>query len=289
MEFVCPLHLMYINTNQLNCYEMFTSKLTLYKTEWLDLVFDKRNKSYGAYELRNSYSGTMTKAISITVLGFVAGALTLSIVTRHRNVPLTATEHKTLVDLSKVMQPPPENKPVKPIQHTAPLQAHPATVVIPTHVTDKEPITEPPKLSEIDKSAIGAEPSKGTGTITTPVLDPPGNGGGNGTAAIESSSNELLITAEVSPEPSGGMAGWSKFLQRNLRYPDSENQGRVVLSFVVERDGSLTDIKVLKTIGAEFDREAIRVLKMAPKWKPGLQGGQAVRVQFTIPINFQLQ
>ncbi len=269
---------------------MFTPKFNLYNAEWLDLVFDKRNKNYGAYELRNSYSNIMTRAMAITVFSIVAGALTLSILTRHHDLPLPPAEHVTKVDLTRVLPPPPENKPVKPILHTTTLQSHPSTVVIPTRITETEPVVEPPTIKEISSSAIGTEKSKGTDVTGTPAIDPPGKVGGTVTpTATGNSGTEILPFADVSPEPNGGLAGWSKFLQRNLRYPDSESQGRVVLSFVVERDGSLSDIKVLKSIGAEFDREAMRVLKMAPKWKPGMQSGQAVRVQFNIPINFQLQ
>ena len=268
---------------------MFTPKFNLYKTEWLDLVFDKRNKSYGAYELRNSYSTTMTKAIGITILGFVSTALTLSIVTRHHDVPLTAVEHKTVIDLTKVILPPPPNNVMKPVQHTAQLQSHPSTVVIPTHVTEKEPVIEPPKITEIGKSIIGTETIKGTDVPSTQVINQSEAAIGRGTNTGNGADTEVHQFADVSPEPNGGMAGWSKFLQRNLRYPDTEAQGRVILSFVVERNGSLSDIKVVKGVSPELDREAMRVLKMAPPWKPGIQSGQAVRVQFNIPINFQLQ
>ena len=83
-----------------------------------------------------------------------------------------------------------------------------------------------------------------------------------------------------------------KFLKKNLRYPDqaidAEKSGRVLISFVVEKDGTLTDIKILRGPGYGMDEEALRVVKKAPAWTPGIQRGKPVRVAFTLPINFSL-
>ncbi|MFD0794185.1 energy transducer TonB [Mucilaginibacter litoreus] len=94
------------------------------------------------------------------------------------------------------------------------------------------------------------------------------------------------------PEPDGGLAGWTKFLNKNLHFPaqaqDAGVGGRVIVSFVVEKDGHLTDIEVTGKAGYGMDEEAIRVLKLAKPWKPGYQNGKAVRVRYSIPMNFQL-
>jgi len=93
------------------------------------------------------------------------------------------------------------------------------------------------------------------------------------------------------PAPIGGMDAWSKFLNKNLRFPYEAQQdgvsGKVFLSFIIEKDGHLSDISVVRAAGHGFDEEALRVLKLAKAWKPGIQNGQPVRVKYTIPINFQ--
>jgi len=271
---------------------MLIPKFDLYKAEWLDLVFENRNKNYGAYELRQHYSQTMTKALAITLSGFVVVAVTFGIVSR---VKQDAPTHTTIVDLShppailppppkkedKPLQPPPAKTPVKPLQATS----SGPTVVIPTHTTPEDVRTDPPTIADMQKSNIGSEVSKGTAPAVQPIIE--GTGNGTGAAVNNADDGKVLNYAEVSPEPNGGMAGWTKFIQRNLRYPDTDAQGRVFVSFVVERDGSLTDIKIIRSVSPELDAEALRVIRMAPKWKPGMQGGQPVRVQFNIPINFQ--
>jgi protein TonB len=94
------------------------------------------------------------------------------------------------------------------------------------------------------------------------------------------------------PEPDGGLNGWSRFLNKNLRFPseaqDQQISGRVILSFVVEKDGHLSNIVIERSAGYGFDEEAIRVLKLAKPWKPGMQNGQPVRVKYNIPFTFQL-
>lgn len=104
---------------------------------------------------------------------------------------------------------------------------------------------------------------------------------------------EIFTVVEESPDYMGGDLGRIKFLQDNIKYPqmarESGIQGTVYVTFVVERDGSVTDVKVQRGIGGGCDEEAIRVVKSMPKWKPGKQRGKSVRVQFNMPIKFTLQ
>lgn len=101
-----------------------------------------------------------------------------------------------------------------------------------------------------------------------------------------------MNAVEILPEPRGGAEAWSKFLQKNMHYPpqasDGHIQGKVFLSFIVEKDGHLSNIEIVRGVGYGLDEEAARVLKLAPAWKPGIQNGQPVRVKFTLPINFQI-
>ncbi len=112
-------------------------------------------------------------------------------------------------------------------------------------------------------------------------------------ASQKDQKEEPFNVVEDMPAFPGGMEAMMAFLIENVKYPaDAQKQkvdGRVLVNFVVEKDGSITEIKVLKPGFPSLDAEAIRVVKAMPKWKPGYQRGQAVRVQFTLPITFRLK
>jgi len=148
------------------------------------------------------------------------------------------------------------------------------------------------------ESNLGVLPATGKnyflGSISVSAIGGPQKAG---TTANNSSSSDLLIVndfanVEVLPEFHGGMKGWVEYLQSALKYPDEAKKhkitGRVILSFIVLKNGSITDIKVLRGIGAGADEEAVRVVKESPKWKPGLIRGEPVNVAYTMPIFFQL-
>lgn len=102
----------------------------------------------------------------------------------------------------------------------------------------------------------------------------------------------IFTSVEQMPEFPGGPAAFINFLSNNLQYPvkavTEKVQGKVFISFFVEKDGSLSEVKILRSLSAEIDSEAVRVIKKSPKWKPGIQNGRAVRTSFTLPINFKL-
>lgn len=109
----------------------------------------------------------------------------------------------------------------------------------------------------------------------------------------EPEEEQIFMSAEVQPEFPGGPTAFAKYLQNNIEYPDlameTNTQGKVYVKFVVQKDGSINKVQVLKGIGAGCDEEAVRVLKSVPKWKPGEQMGKPVSVWYTVPVNFQLQ
>lgn len=110
---------------------------------------------------------------------------------------------------------------------------------------------------------------------------------------VEEETEEIFVVVEEQPEFPGGNAAMMKFLSDNIKYPviAQENgiQGRVITNFVVERDGSITDVQVVRGVDPSLDKEAVRVIQSMPKWKPGKQRGSAVRVRFTLPVVFRLQ
>ena len=111
--------------------------------------------------------------------------------------------------------------------------------------------------------------------------------------ADSTAKEEVFMVAEQMPEFPGGMKELLKFLQDNLKYPENAMknnvQGRVIVQFVVEKDGTPTEFKVAHSVDPDLDAEALRVMKAMPKWKPGMQKGQVVRVKFTVPVSFKLQ
>lgn len=110
---------------------------------------------------------------------------------------------------------------------------------------------------------------------------------------VDDKADEIFEVVETMPSPPGGLEGWAKYLNKNLKYPTQARrmgiEGTVYLYFVVNTDGSIQDITVARGIGAGCDAEAVRVLKNAPKWEPGKQRGKPVRVKMALPIKFQLQ
>lgn len=111
--------------------------------------------------------------------------------------------------------------------------------------------------------------------------------------ADSTAKDEVFMVAEQMPEFPGGMKELLKFLQNNLKYPENAMknnvQGRVIVQFVVEKDGTLTEFKVARSVDPDLDAEALRVLQIMPKWKPGMQRGKIVRVKFAVPVSFKLQ
>lgn len=105
-------------------------------------------------------------------------------------------------------------------------------------------------------------------------------------------AEQIFTVVEVQPEFPGGFAALNKYLSQNIVYPqiaaDNGVHGKVIVGFVVEKDGSISQIKVLRGVDPELDKEAMRVVKSMPKWKPGQQQGRPVRARFTLPVTFQL-
>ncbi|WP_411274378.1 energy transducer TonB [Daejeonella sp.] len=269
----------------------------LYTTQWLDLVFQNRNKSYGAYQLRKHNNETTTKAFvyacillsSMIILPWVYGQMRRTMpVIEIPQLPDPVEVNLTRIEEKRPVAPPP----VQPPAPQVPLQSIQYTnmVVAPADQTT----IEPPNQTQIAQSVISTVTAAGAdATGRNQVEIPAGAAGGNGVTEIPSETTIFSIDAiESYPEFPGGQEAFIKFLRRNLKYPgmavESGIQGKVILSFVIERNGELSHIKVIRGIGSGCDEEAIRVLTKSPQWKPGIQNDQKVRVAYTLPINFSL-
>ena len=138
--------------------------------------------------------------------------------------------------------------------------------------------------NQIDLSSLEDDQSRAQVQTYTPPPPPK--------AVEEEATEEIFVVVEQQPEFPGGMSALMKFLSDNIKYPviAQENgiQGRVITNFVVERDGSITDVNVVRGQDPSLDKEAVRVIKTMPRWKPGQQRGKPVRVRFTLPVQFRL-
>ena len=108
----------------------------------------------------------------------------------------------------------------------------------------------------------------------------------------EPEPDEVFMVVEDQPEFPGGTAALLEYLRKNIKYPaicrENNIQGKVIVTFVVNKDGSIVDIEVIKSVNPSLDKEAIRVISQMPKWKPGSQRGKPVRVKYSVPVNFRL-
>ena len=254
-----------------------------------DLVFEGRNHSYGAYEIRRNYNRTVMFVLFGLLIGvgvIFAGRLVVSIFSNMDEILNKPKIEITPIDLT----PPPldESEPPPPPPPPPPPIAESVRFVPP--VIDEEAVEEePPPIQEaLVETNVGTTTNEGTGDE---VVIPTEN---TGTGVVEEKAPEIFTVVEEMPEYPGGMADLMKYLQNNINYPQVEKeagiQGKVFVKFVVQPDGSISNTEVLRGVagGEGLSKEAIRVVKAMPKWKPGKQNGRTVPVYFNLPINFKL-
>ena len=275
-------------------------KIDLINNDWTDLVFEGKNKEYGAYVLRRDTGKRNVKALIWVLIGIAAifgiAYANLTI----QNAMKQNTTIDTDVELSKLAQ-----KKEAKVERKEPIKVEVEQKVVekvkssvkftaPEIKKDDEVKPEDEIKSQDDLSktntAIGTFDVKGNDEAEGEVLK------AKEVVVDEKPAEEetkVFDVVEQMPSFPGGDAELMKFLNSHIKYPAvaEENgiQGRVVATFVVERDGSITDVKVIKSVDPSLDKEAIRVLKSMPKWIPGKQNGSAVRVKYTVPVTFRLQ
>lgn len=260
-----------------------------------DIVFLHRHRDYGAYDLRKAYPKVLRNAV---LLGIGAFLLIFIIPTIYGKLkPREAEFLMKEVILSDVNLVQKEEKPLPELEKPKelPKQAM-VRYLAPEVVANPEVENLPPPVEDMEKANPGPETIEGTGPEEVAIIAPPEDlptPEVTKPAEVEAKAPEIFERVEVQPEFVGGMEAFRAFLIKNLRYPkaaqSSNVQGKVYLNFTVETDGSLSNITVLRGIGFGCDEEALRVMKLMPKWKPGKQSGRAVRVKFNMPIVFALE
>lgn len=260
-----------------------------------EIIFQARHRAYGAFDLRQHYRPTLTRAMGLGVGLFLLG---LSVPTLYaRFFPTNPFSNDQLMIETELMKLP--DSPIEEIPTVMPPVSMPVVqptvrYLMPVVVMDAPEDMPVATIEELKAAVPGDQTADGTGEVDV-ILPPETNTPTLREIAVEVApvTEEAFISVEQQPEYPGGMDALRSFLSRNLQYPrpaaSAGVSGRVFVSFVVNTDGSLTDIQVLKGIGFGCDEEAVRVMQKMPRWKPGKQSGRTVRVKFNLPISFTLE
>ena len=281
------------------------AKIDLYDPKWVDMVFAGKNKEYGAYQLRKGTSGRNIKSLLILVIaaalvgGFLAWKVIEQKQAEEQHAYMEAMELAKLQKQAEKEKKKPEKvQPKVEMKKEIPVARETQKFTAPVIKKD-ELVKEENQVKQMDqldaKVAVGTKDEEGVKDRTVEAVrsdiavaappPPP--------APKPEVSNKVFDVVEEMPSFPGGQAALMSFLSSNIKYPvvAQENgvQGRVIVGFVVERDGSITDVKVMRSVDPSLDREAQRVVKAMPRWKPGKQNGSAVRVKYTVPVVFRLQ
>ncbi len=274
-------------------------KIDLIDNSWVDLVFEGKNQSYGAYRLRKETGKRNVQAllvmfiIGVAIAAFVAvkGVVENAMkndVAIEADVELAKLAEKKEAKVEKKEEPKVEKIEVEKVKSS--VKFVPPVIKKDEEVKPEEELKSQEELNKTN-TAIGAFDVKGNDEAAGEVLkakeviaqpEPP-----------KEEETKVFDVVEQMPSFPGGPAELMKYLASNIKYPvvAEENgvQGRVIVTFVVEKDGSITDVRVVKSVDPSLDKEAARVVKSMPKWIPGKQNGSAVRVKYTVPVTFRLQ
>lgn len=275
------------------------SKIDLIDNSWVDLVFEGKNKSYGAYQLRKETGKRNVKSMIIVFATIIAIIVAAWAKVAIENALPKKVAIEADVELSKLAQKKEakveRKEPVKVEQEQKVIEKVKSSVKFTAPEIKKDEDVQPEdELKSQDElakttTAIGSFDVKGNDDAAGEVLK------AKEVIAQEVPKEEEKVFDVVEQMPSfpGGQGALFEYLSKNIKYPvvAEENgvQGRVIVTFVVERDGSITDVKVVKAVDPSLDKEAARVVRSMPHWIPGKQNGSAVRVKFTVPVTFTLQ
>lgn len=265
----------------------------------LDLIFEGRNKDYGAYELRKTYNRRLTFALIGTALAclLLIGGYFLS------NAMGNDDENKQVVVQDVQLEEVKEEKKNEPPPPPPPPKPEPPKVEItkftPPKIVKDEEVKEdekPPEVEKLEETKIGTinqEGIKDEGIVAPPVSDE-GKGVVEAPKKDDEDWDKTFTKVEIESEYPGGASAWQRYLNKNFRYPqdaiDNEITGIVVVQFIVDKEGNVSDVEAISgpSNGGLRD-EAIRVIKKSGKWTPAVQNGRQVKSYKKQPIVFKLE
>ena len=270
------------------------AKVDLSSQAWCDLVFSGKNKAYGAYKMRETsprrHNIAVILVIVIALIGFSIPTLIKMATPKQKEV---MTEVTTLSQLEEPAVKQEEMKRVEPVAPPPPALKSSIKFTAPVIKKDEE---------VHEDNEIKSQEELTSTKVAISIADVKGNDEENGADIAD--LKQVVTQAEPEPEKvfdmveqmpafPGGMQELMVYLGKNIKYPtiaqENGTQGRVIIQFVVERDGTISDVRVARGVDPYLDKEAVRVVKSMPKWIPGKQNGKAVRVKFTVPVMFRLQ
>lgn len=288
------------------------AKIDLYDPKWVDMIFANRNKSYGAYVLRKGTSGRNIKALVILIVAaiLIGGFLGYIVWKNKRDAELLAEynqkmELKALEDAKKEAdkekdkpKPKPKIEPQKVVEQVKATKVNTVPVIKEDDKVDVSKMMQTMDKLVQDNRQSGTKEEKGsndatasanTPQVTTTPPPPPPPAAKEEAPAPKEVENKIFTVAEQQPSFKGNIMQW---LSSHLQYPASALeggiQGRVIVKFVVGRDGSVSQASVVRSIDPALDREALRVVNSMPRWNPGMNNGQPVSVWYTLPVVFKL-
>jgi len=264
-------------------------KLDILKREWIDVVFSGRNQAYGAYQLRKNNPKNTNRALLFGSIFFVFVISLPTIINKIEGLIPKAPPKVKITDVV-LATPPPDPKKPPPPPPEPPKPKIDQLKFLPPIVKPAEEVKEdPPTQAQLKVADPGQQTVKGNPDADVHIDEPVGT---SDAKVVTEDVNKVYESVETEPAFPGGIEKFYAFLTKTIHYPavDRENNvtGKVFVQFVVERDGSLTDIKALRGPSQTLQDEAARAVKASPHWTPGIQNGRKVRVQYTVPVSFTL-
>ena len=251
---------------------------------WEDLIFENRNKAYGAYVLRTVYTKNVLKGVGLTIVIVALLFYSPDIIALFKGAEVVEKAPPRKLVYTELSAPPPIDKPKPPPPQVHLPKLQKVIKFVPPKVVKEEVVEEIPTIEEIKQNEVADVAVEGPTEIVfeEPVEE----------VVVEEDENKIFTVVEQQPEFQGGYEAMMNFIKKNMRYPASARRmgvdGTVYVSFVVSKDGSISEVKTIRGISADCDKEAMRVVSMMPPWRPGKQNGKPVFVRFVLPIKFKL-
>lgn len=265
----------------------------------VEIVFANRNKAYGAYQLRREYNANLGRAFGLGLLLIALLLLLPKLIHAFSKTSESADEHYSMTEINipvkpeqpkKVIPPPPKIQAPPPVR--AEIRSVPPVVKKDNEVEKPAPVATVDELIDSDKQ-IGKQNRDGVTDGPPDISDPDLKT----LLVTESDKKDTdrefdLVTVQKMPYFPGGDPELLKYLAENIRYPAlaSENriEGMVVVTFIINKEGKVSNVELIKDIGGGCGKEALRVVRTMPAWSPGEANGVPVKVRFTLPVRFKL-
>ena len=262
-----------------------------------EIVFEHRNKEYGAYDLRHTYPKMLTKSFLIGTAVFLVVSLSPFIYMKIQQMnekDKTEVDAKLveILDEQPIIEQPKEEEPPPPPPPKEEEKQEVIQNVVPEPKRAPKIETPPPPITKQLETTTGLVAQEGVKTPSYTPPPPPPSTGKSTTAEVKPVTNEVYESVDQSAEYPGGLNGVRKYIADNVDTSNLEGEGQltVKVKFIVERDGTVSDVKVTQKSGnSDFDSETIRVVKRLKKWAPAKKNGENVRSYYSIPITMQFQ